>query len=95
MLLSLVKKNIITVTKSNTKQERVNNKGTDGTQVSQWAHHGQTTLKQRCIDVTEIDTTLFRRRLTMTCPLGYKHNHVEVEETISFPGRITFTLGGR
>ena len=38
--------------------------------VGQWAHHGQTTLKQRCIDVTDVDTTLFRCRLTMTCPLG-------------------------
>ena len=37
---------------------------------SQWAHHGQTTLKQRCIDIADVDTTLFRRRLTMTCPLG-------------------------
>ena len=33
---------------------------------TQWAHHGQTTLKQRCIDVTDVDTTLFRHRLTMT-----------------------------
>ena len=32
---------------------------------SQWAHHGQTTLKQRCIDVTDVDTTLFRCRLAM------------------------------
>ena len=24
-----------------------------------WAHHGQTTSKQRCIDVTDVDTTLF------------------------------------
>ena len=38
---------------------------------SQWAHHDQTTLKQRCIDVTDAATTLFRRRLTMTCPLGF------------------------
>ena len=37
---------------------------------TQWAHHGQTTWKQRCIDVTDVDTTLFRRRLTMTYPLG-------------------------
>ena len=37
---------------------------------SQWAHHGETMLKQRCIDVTDIDTTLFQRRLSMTCPLG-------------------------
>ena len=36
---------------------------------TQWAHC-QTTLKQRCIDVTDVDTTLFRCRLTMTCPLG-------------------------
>ena len=28
--------------------------------------HGQTPLKQRCIDVTDVDTTLFRRRLAMT-----------------------------
>ena len=35
-----------------------------------WAHHGQTTLKQRFIDVTDVDTMLFRRRLTMTCLLG-------------------------
>ena len=37
---------------------------------TQWAHHGQATFKQRCIDVTDVQTTLFRRRLTMTCPLG-------------------------
>ena len=37
---------------------------------SQWAHYGQTTLKQRGINVIEI--TLFKRRLTMNCPLGLK-----------------------
>ena len=28
-------------------------------------------MKQRCIDVTGVDITLFRRRLTMKCPLGH------------------------
>ena len=38
---------------------------------SQRAHHGQTTLKQRCINVIYVEITLFQRRLTMNCPLGY------------------------
>ena len=37
---------------------------------SQRTHHGHTTLKQRRIDVIYVETTLFKRRLTMNCPLG-------------------------
>ena len=37
---------------------------------TQWAHHGQTTLKQRCINVIYVEITLFKRRLTMNYPLG-------------------------
>ena len=39
---------------------------------TQWAHHGQTTSKQRCSNVINVDTTLFRRRLTMMSLLGHK-----------------------
>ena len=37
---------------------------------TQRAHYGQTTLKQRCINVIYVEITLFKRRLTMNCPLG-------------------------
>ena len=33
-------------------------------------HHGQTTLKQCCINVIYVEITLFKRRLTMNYPLG-------------------------
>ena len=36
----------------------------------QQAHHGQMTSKQRYINVDSVETTLFRRRLTMMFPLG-------------------------
>ena len=55
--------------------------------VTQWAHHGQTTLKQRSIDVTGVDTTLFQRRLTITSPLGkllIKHIPLEALDIFSF-----------
>ena len=42
---------------------------------SQRACHGQTTLKQRCINVCNVYTTLFERRLAMMCPLGYIHTN--------------------
>ena len=37
---------------------------------TQQARHGQTTSKQRYINVDSVGTTLFRRRLTMMCQLG-------------------------
>ena len=37
---------------------------------SQQARHGQMTSKQRYINIDSVGTTLFRRRLTMICPLG-------------------------
>ena len=37
---------------------------------SQWVSCSND-VEKRCIDVTGVDTTLFRRCLTMTCPLGY------------------------
>ena len=37
---------------------------------SQWAHHGQTTSKQRCSNAINVDITLFRRHFTMMCLLG-------------------------
>ena len=40
--------------------------------ISQRACHGQTTSKQLCINVCNVYTTLFQRRLTMMCPLGYE-----------------------
>ena len=40
---------------------------------AQRACHGQTTSKQRCINVCNVYTTLFQRRLTMMCPLGVPH----------------------
>ena len=38
---------------------------------SQWAHHGQTTLKLRCINVMYLETTLFQRSLTIIFPVGF------------------------
>ena len=38
--------------------------------ISQWAHHGQTTSKQRCINVIYVEITLFKLRSTMNCPMG-------------------------
>ena len=50
---------------------------------SQQAHHGQMTSKQRCINVDSVGTTLFRRRLTMMCPLGcYKNNFILITEKL-------------
>ena len=40
------------------------------------AHHSQTTLKRRCINVVYVETTLFQRHLTMVCPLGRNNNYV-------------------
>ena len=37
---------------------------------TQWAHHGQTTSKQRCSNAINVDITLFRRHLTTMCLLG-------------------------
>ena len=38
--------------------------------LTQWAHHGQMTFKQRHFNVYNVYTTLFQRRLTMMCPQG-------------------------
>ena len=39
--------------------------------LSRWAHPGQTTSKQRCLDFINVYTTLFQHRLTMACLLGF------------------------
>ena len=41
---------------------------------TQWAHHGQTTFKQRRINVLYVETTLFKRRLTMISLLNVDYS---------------------
>ena len=62
--------------------------------LTQWPHHGQTTLKQRCIDVTEVDTTLFLRRLTHDMPAGksFVTEPIKIEKGAPQGSSILFNL---
>ena len=63
-----------------------------------WSNDVETTLEQGCIDVTDVDTILFRRRLTMTCLLGtcwwnktpkYTFSKVDFEPKYQLPVNAT------